>query len=285
MVLAVLLLAAPVWATVDVNCTAVNPGNTYEVQVVYSVATPDTNNVRAFGIRIDVNNGAEISSIDVNDKDYYIFPGTIDINDTTGEVDANGTAVAEGGIGQNYMILEMGSLYADDDPVHKTAPASSGTICSFFVSKECVVSLSRDTERGGVVMEDGSDYASLSGCSVAYAHCMPTSHPDWAQYDSVGRPDCWCTSVNPRQCHGDADGQAEGFFSQWVSNLDLNILMAAWNKPYANIAGLTENGTLLICADFDHVGEGFFANRVASGDLNIMMANWQINGKPDPNCP
>jgi len=285
LVLIVLLLSASAWAAVTVNCTAVDPGNTYEVRVSYAVT--DSNNVRAFGIRIDVNNGATISNIDVNDKDYYIFPGSIDINDTTGEVDANGTAVAEGGNGQSYMILEMGSLYAAADPKHQTAPASSGTICTFETSKECVVSLSRDTDRGGVVMEDGSDYASLSGCSLAYADCFPQAHPDWAQYDAVGRPDCWCY---PRQCHGDADGTEnvqKGMLPHWVGGPDLTILISGWKMPDTD-----PNFSSFICADFthtSHIQKGvLYPFRVGGPDLTILSTYWKgpnpPNPAPDANC-
>lgn len=286
LVLIVLLLSASAWAAVTVNCTAVDPGNTYEVLVSYSVT--DSNDVRAFGIRIDVNNGATISNIDVNDKDYYIFPGSIDINDTTGEVDAYGQAVAEGGNGQSYMILEMGSLYAATDPCHTTAPAKSGTICTFETNKECVVSLSRDTDRGGVVMEDGSDYASLSGCSLAYADCFPQAHPDWAEYDAVGRPPCWCY---PRQCHGDADNtehtEKGKLYNFWVGAPDLGVLALGWYKPDED-----PNFSSFICADFDHsshIEKGIpYSFRCGVPDLGIMATYWYgpNDGKPapDPNC-
>jgi len=276
LVLIVLLLSASAWAAVTVNCTSVGSG---EVQVSYTVT--DSNNVRAFGIRIDVNNGATISSIDVNDKDYYIFPGSIDINDSTGEVDAYGTAVAEGGDSQSYMILEMGSLYAATDPCHTTAPASSGTICTFEVSKECTVSLSRDTDRGGVVMEDGSDYASLSGCTVGYFGCFPQAHADWATWDSVGRPLSWCYT---RQCHGDADNAQDGdpktgYFYVWSG--DFNVLATGWKQPYSGDPSVDT----WIAADFDHDVDGdpktgYF--RVWSTDFSILSANWKTN--PDANC-
>ena len=292
MVLTVLLLAAPTWAAVSVTCTAVDPGVSYEVRVGYAVT--DTNNIRAFGIRIDVNNGATISNVDVNDTDYYIFPGSIDINDTTGEVDANGTAVAEGGNGQGYMILEMGSLYAADDAKHPCEPPQSGTICTFDVSKECVVSLSRDTARGGVVNENGSDSASLSGCSLAYSDCLPLSDPCWAEYDRYGRPNSWCYYS---QCHGDADGLIDGgtkvggFYH--VGSGDLTILGNGWKKKYNDATTPYEPNALnYLDADFDHekgggpkVG-GYY--RVGSPDMTILGLHWKLKCSDpcsaDPNC-
>ena len=286
MVLTVLLLTAPTWAAVSVTCTAVDPGVSYEVRVDYSVTGGDANNIRAFGIRIDVNNGAAISDIDVNDTDYYIFPGSIDINGTTGEVDSNGTAVAEGGNDSAYMILEMGSLYAADDVKHPCEPPQSGTLCTFETNKECVVTLTRDTARGGVVNENGSDTASLSGCSLTYADCYSKSRPDWARFDAVGRPPTWC---EPRQCHGDYDGLQEGnpkdgYFYVWQN--DLNLVIAGWKKDDAYLAANELVGVKLGAADGDHATEGnpkdgYFS--VWQQDLNLVVNNWK--GNPDANCP
>jgi hypothetical protein len=293
MVLAVLLLAASSWAAVNVTCTAVNPGNSGEVRVSYSVT--DSNEIRAFGIRIDVNNNATISNIDVNDKDYYIFPGSIDINDSNGAVNGWGSAVADGGAGENYMILEMGSLYATGDPYgHESAPASSGSICTFEVSRECTVSLSRDTDRGGVVMTDGSDYASLSGCDVSYFGCLPQAHADWTEWDKVGRPISWCYVS---QCYGDADGllggsvKGGGFYH--VGSPDLTALGAGWKKLYQNDTEYYEyepNALNYLNADFDHTrggsikGGGFY--RVGSPDLTILGTYWKelCLDHTDPNC-
>ena len=290
LVLAVLFLAAPTWATVSVDCVVLDvPGPNYVVAVNYTMGGGDANLPRAFGIRIDVNNGAVIEDIDVNDTDYYIFPGSIDINDTTGEVDSNGTAVAEGGVGQGYVILEMGSLYAATDPKHTTAPPSSGLLCTFEVSKECVVSLSPDTDRGGVVMENLNygESISLNGCTLLYDDCFPQNHPDWAEYDAMGRPPCWCY---PRQCHGDADGILNQEFMKtdhWVSLGDLQIMAIGWT-----LADTDPNFSTFICGDFKHASETQFgilhSFRVGLKDLQEMAKYWKgPNGGmpvPDANC-
>ena len=113
--------------------------------------------------------------------------------------------------------------------------------------------------------------------------CFPATHPDYFQWLLVGKPDCWCY---PRQCHGDACNDAQGRLNYWASTNDLAVLIAAWNKPYPLIAGLTEpiSGELLICADFDHKPEGRLKYRVSPNDLSILIANWNIPNKPDPNC-
>ena len=270
LVLTVLLLAAPTWAAISVTCTAVDLGNTYEVRVDYSYSG-DANTIRAFGIEIDVNNGAVISNIDVNDSDYYIFPGSIDINDTTGEVDSNGTAVVDYVADANgSFILEMGSLYDVCDVQHPCAPPSSGTLCTFETNKECVVGLTRDTARGGVVNEDGSDSASLSGCTLTYANCLPLGHADWAQYDTVGRPNAWC---GKKQCHGDATDSAETFGrDNWVAVgfADFTLLSNGYND---NSYGGDPTVDTWIAADFTHSAEQFGRDnwvRVGFADFTIL---------------
>jgi len=106
--------------------------------------------------------------------------------------------------------------------------------------------------------------------------CFPCTHPDYAEWVTVGKPECWCY---PRQCHGDADGLPYGpEINYWVSIPDLGILKSAWNKP---LASLVANE---ICADFDHLPYGKEDYRVSIPDLTILKANWNIPNGPDPNC-
>jgi hypothetical protein len=101
----------------------------------------------------------------------------------------------------------------------------------------------------------------------------------------LGKPMCWCGNVNPRQCHGDADGRSQGKKEYWASTDDLDVLIAAWNKPLGEIEGKTVDGVPLICADFDHEAQGKKKYRVSTNDLDILIANWNIANKPDPDCP
>jgi len=111
--------------------------------------------------------------------------------------------------------------------------------------------------------------------------CFPCCHEDYFEWLSVGKPDCWCY---PRQCHGDADNKSQGKKKYWVSTNDLDILIAAWNKPFADIEGVTLYGVPLICADFAHDTQGKKKYRVSTNDLDILIANWNRANKPDPNC-
>ena len=270
LVLTVLALTAPCWAAVSVSCSYVGEDVTVDYNCV-----GDANDIRAFGIQISVDNGGVISDVNVNDADYYIFPGSIDIN-SQGGVEAWGSAVVSQT--SSGFTLEMGSLYDPCDPDHKTVPPQIGTLCTFTVATPlagCTVSLTRDTSRGGVVMEDGEDYATLSGVVMPYGGCYPAGMADWAEWDTVGRPPCWC---NPRQCHGDADGLAQGRFIYWVSTDDLDILSDAWGKGLGALVGNE------ICADFDHLAQGRFLYRVSTDDLDILSAGWNLGGLPDPNC-
>jgi hypothetical protein len=102
---------------------------------------------------------------------------------------------------------------------------------------------------------------------------------------AVGQPDCWLSSINPRQCHGDADGLSQGKNKFWVSTSDLDVLIASWNKTFAELAGKTVGGIPLICADFDHTAQGKQQFRVSTNDLDILIANWQAADAPAPDCP
>jgi hypothetical protein len=111
--------------------------------------------------------------------------------------------------------------------------------------------------------------------------CFPATHPDYFEWLSVGKPDCWCY---PRQCHGDADGLKQGSaFAgyMYVGTDDLDVLINAWKilEPPKG-PGLSGNQ---ICADFDHDKQGSaFAGymRVGTDDLNVLIAYWKVLEPP-----
>ena len=87
--------------------------------------------------------------------------------------------------------------------------------------------------RGNVVLEDANqaivDLTGATNIQVTIGATYTGTHPE--EWIAVGKPACWMSSINPRQCHGDADGAAEGTLNFWVSMNDLEILIGAWNKP------------------------------------------------------
>ena len=108
------------------------------------------------------------------------------------------------------------------------------------------------------------------------------------QWISVGAPKCWCAEVNPRQCHGDADGLSETKQSFWTYTRDLTTLLAAWGIRYPEIEGKADsNGVPLVCADFDRYSESkvpAWGFSVYTSDLNILLSNWGDGAYPAADC-
>lgn len=144
-----------------------------------------------------------------------------------------------------------------------------------------------DTLRGGVVGDNVVAPAAgwkINQCVVFVTDCFDKNSVKYSEWVSVGKPDCWCIEKNPRQCKGDADGLSQGKQNYWVSTNDLNVLLAAWNKTYAQIQGQKFGTVDLICADFDHAAQGKQLYRVSTNDLNILLANWNVSNGPTPTC-
>jgi hypothetical protein len=275
--LTVLLLAAPAFCAVDVNCTA--DGNV--VTVTYD-ATADGVLPRAFGLDITVDNGATIEVLDYADPNFWVHPGSIVITD--GDVTDEGSAVAPntdpgalGGLGTGGVTIEMGSLYDGNDPCHTTGPDLSGVLLVFKCDSsgaDANVIIAGNAARGNVVLETTDEATVNYGtCKVVFAEpeCLKASAPEYAEWDAWGKPACWCYQ---RQCRGDASGTKLGF---WVQLADLNILKSAWYKSDALLAGIP-NG---ICADFNHAKLGF---RVQLADLNILKTYWYKADALTPCC-
>jgi hypothetical protein len=298
--LMVAVLTAPAWASVAISVTDLGG---QKAAIDYS----GTELVRAFALDITVDAGTieAISDFARGDDNsgYGIFPANfsryITVDPLTGEVsdwssqgytpvaDANDPG-ALGGIGTSGITIEMGSLY------DTKAPPLQGRLCVITVSEACKVTVAANATRGNVVLENASqatlDLTGATNIQVGAAAPGPAGAPrdaaaqtdDW---QAVGKPACWLASVNPRQCRGDADGTSQGSQKFWVSTNDLDILIAAWNKPYDQIKDQKIGDVPLICADFDHKAQGTTTFRVSTNDLDILIANWQLSNKPAADCP
>lgn len=287
-VLALLVLAVPVWAATDVEitCEQIEP-NEPNVAIGY-IKTGD-GHVRAFALDIVVTSPALILDVKCVSADYYIYPGSIDIDEDTGEVTDDGSCVCDDGDypvdtlpgppDSNGVTIEMGSLYDDvpplDDPCHQTPPSDSGTLVILKVDSDCCITVTENILRGGIVLEEPQATPTLdlpdgNDCCVEGLACY-FGMADYAQWQLVGEPECWCY---PRQCHGDADGLPYGLPGYWVSIPDLTILKNAWNKPAAQLVGNEA------CADFDHLPYGLPNYRVSIPDLTILKANWNSSATP-----
>ncbi|MHC4675321.1 MAG: hypothetical protein ACYTBZ_22780, partial [Planctomycetota bacterium] len=221
--LTVLLFAAPAWAEVTITATQV--GTTDQVEISY---VSDGNLPRAFGLDITITDG-NITACEPNMtgectklvRGYGMFPGTIQIDgegnvtDYGSPVAPSGSTGALGGIDTNGVTIEMFSLYKEPN-----APALSGVLCVLTVSEPGFVRIAGNAARcgtpKGVVMEDWTEdpvVTFVTGPFTCGLDCFPCDHPDYAEWVAAGKPDCWC---HPRQCHGDADGLAEGKGLFWV---------------------------------------------------------------------
>jgi predicted outer membrane repeat protein len=115
---------------------------------------------------------------------------------------------------------------------------------------ECIPS---DLNRSQFV--DFNDFAIFGQWwQINYSLCFPRWHPDYANWITAGQPDCWCYS---RQCHGDADGLAQGDPKtgyHYVGTIDLEILLSVWvlAEPGCWPAKYGDCPNYNPCVDFDH---------------------------------
>jgi len=169
LVLAVLMLAVPVMAGVRIDANQV--GTTKVVQVSYIAADGNIPRAFALDVRISEANDANVLPYGFN-QNYYVAPGTFTY---IGGVTVWGNpAVGPNTVG---FTTEMGSLWATNDPCgHIAQPPSTGVLFSFKVDHACTVTLTENSQRGGVVMEktDGNfpaGYVTLYGTTVADEIC------------------------------------------------------------------------------------------------------------------
>lgn len=291
--LVIVMLATPAWADIAITATDLGGGL---VAIDYS----GSELARAFALDITVDAGtiSTISDFAIGDNNngYGIFPAnfsryiTVDpesgqvtdwvVNGYTPVADANDPG-ALGGLGTNGITIEMGSLYDTE------APPLEGRLCAITCSEPCRLTVTTNATRGNVVLEDATEATvNLEAATdVPVAGVTAYTGPQPEQWEEVGEPDCWISSINPRQCHGDIDGTSEGKSKYWVSTNDLDILIAAWEKTFPEIDGQSLNGTSLICADIDHLSQGKNKYRVWTNDLDILISNWRVADGPAPDCP
>ena len=170
--LAMLLIASPAMAVVTVTAACDDANGV--VTVSY---TTDGEIVRAFALDVTVSDGNAIENVTNLSSDYYIAPGSVDIDD--GAIEDGGDIVASddfpgtlGGEGTSGVTIEMASLYADGEP----APGTSGDLFSFEVDTafdvEDCVALALNSIRGGIVLENASAASeSFSVCCINPPGC------------------------------------------------------------------------------------------------------------------
>lgn len=282
-ILVTLLVAALVAPAMAIEFTATDMG-AGQLRVNYTLTAGEV--LRGMALKISVTSGdAVVSATD----DVVIPVGTfntfIDYAFTTptgydvgvGHCLANPAAagVLDLAAPKAEFVVSLG--YLDQGGAQAGLTVDSFFDVFFDMSANSAGTITADSLRGGIV---GDSMVATTTLPLAFAlngECY--TGPQYAEWVAVGKPDCWCSSNNPRQCKGDVDGLYQGKQFYYVSTNDLAILLAAWNKPIAALTGDQ------ICADLDHLAQGKQFYRVSTNDLAIMLANWNINNGPAPTCP
>jgi hypothetical protein len=287
--LAVLLLAAPAWATtVTVSCAQVEDTNKVEIWYETDASLP-----RAFGLDITISDGnivacepAMVGECSATVRGMGIFPGTITI-DAVGNVTDYGSPVApesdlpedtQPGLGTNSITVEMGSLYVDTN-----SPDPCGLLCTLTIAdtQSCTVSIAANVSRAGngVVLEDPDEVATVTLGTCPYNYitdcfyeglvdcCGHTvTAAEVATWESLGKPECWCY---PCHCRADSDGNC------LIQPVDALALRDAW-------PGL--GGTYNECVDVDYSGPN-----IQPVDALALRDAWPGLGGPGcsgcPGCP
>jgi hypothetical protein len=257
--LALLVLAITVPAMADVTITLTNEAN--EVTIGYDCNDGEV--VRAFALDVTVTDGGFlVGSVEPNTADYWVYP----TNMTFTVVDGN-TVVAQYGspiAGESNAggVLEMASLYGENDPNRQDAPPSSGTLCTFGIEcegDEATVSVALNAQRGGVVLEDPDEAVTVNLPSDINAPCsggclivgqvvggVLITQDMRTLWDSLGQPECWCYDCHFRGDTNDdgvidstdllgTDGPGGSVYDGWYD---------AWNIAYHPCADTSNDGII-----------------------------------------
>jgi hypothetical protein len=276
LMLSVLLLGATAFAA-DVTISCSTDGN--EVTVSYQ-AHGDANIPRGLGLNIELACDANITATGSYNADYWVYPGSIDINTTVDPpvVDSNGSPVAvpdpcnpgrelPGPPDANGMTIEMGSLHYPPEVNSVNAPDINGVLLKFYVdaSADCNVVISGNAARGNVVLYDATEADVLyTGCTVT-TDCLPGSDPGYALWVTMGKPKEWCCKW---QSSGDATGDG---------NINVNDLLVI-RPPTFDTPWTDANYDCR--ADFDHDG-----NVNINDLLLIRPPNFDITLEAGYTCP
>jgi hypothetical protein len=287
--LLVLALAAPTFAAVNISIVDNENGTATLV-----IDTTSGEVVRGVALKVTATDGATLVSTAATVNPVFNtfidaafeLGGAYNIGDGQPFAKANeaGTAAA----GATEFSISMGVLDQAGNQAGYTSPVGGEALITFETGAGTIC-VALDTLRGGIVGDAAivSNLDAAAVCSpvtILPTDCWTGDAASRLVWESVGKPEGWCKSVNPRQCKGDADGLSQGKNNWWVSTNDLGVLVAAWNKPYAEIAGQQTNGVDLINADFDRTPQGKNNWRVSTNDLGILVANWNQNNAPAAIC-
>jgi len=204
-ILAIVAIASPVMAAVTISGT--QSGSTITVNYAAS-----GNSIRAFAMDLTATTGT-ITAVNCTSSQplgYYIYPGSIQIQSGTiavyGDCVCNAVTfpgVTQPGEGTSAVTVEMGSLYTGT-----TKPASSGQLLTLTLSNSAAkIVASRNTGRGGIVMEDPGESAgdnlptTIPGDCLYVGRTFPATagftgltvnSTHLAKWIYLNKPNCWC---------------------------------------------------------------------------------------------
>lgn len=234
LMLAVLALASVVYAAdVDISC---NPDG--DEVTVYYAGVNDANKPRGMAIRVDLDNGATITSVTPLENGYWVYPGSIDVEDPC---QYNGTPVAEGGgVTDSYMIIEMGSLHSPTG--YADGPTTTGQVIKFTVSGNCNVTTSGNAQRGGIVKYDATEAdVNYTGCTVTLGcDCVGDINGDrWIRSTDINALVSFLSSLgSPYRCSSSQGCWNDCFDvngDNWIRSTDINALvslLSSFGSPY-----------------------------------------------------
>jgi hypothetical protein len=253
----VLVLAGPVWATVDISCEQVGDTN----EIVVSFVNSEPNRVRAFALDITLSSGV-FEDVNCVNTDYWVYPGSISFDPATQEFEPGlclcdaGYPGTHGGLDTNAVGIEMASLYVGE----ANAPAQAAELVRLRIdgAGSIEMSISENVIRHGVVMENPYEVVTVNttGCTIEIDPTIGT---------------CWDT-VN--ECAGQPEGDAN--CDGCKDFLDLGMVKVSIFKVKGD-PGYN------CCADFNH------DNAVNFMDLGVLKINflqcWWSPATGNQNCP
>ena len=161
--LVVALLAVPAFAAAPALDLVAGTGG-----VVTLNYTTNGSLISGMGLKITATNGAVFSNYadGAQGTAYWVHPTNFTYDGTTV---VKGSAVASNDA--NGLMLEYGALYVRPGTGDPNKPATSGTLCTFKVDKNCTVTVVSDYA-GGVVTEDFNSFTTLTdSVAVTFALC------------------------------------------------------------------------------------------------------------------
>jgi hypothetical protein len=261
LIMAILLIASPAMATVNISCVAAGDGSG-TVTVSY-VAT--ANDVRAFAFDVNALT-ANITAATRLDPNYFIHPGSTRLKDPGATIRTAGTVNCSGsfagtlpGLGTNGVTTEQASLYeggAANSP-GGSGVGSSGDLFSIVVDANTTIEVRENTIRGGVVMEDPDEDPALTNAGGVLCSCS-----------AIYR--CWGDVGNTDGTYGH-DGKVDtGDLIALLSELIVNGAGASYQLPAPGQFWLGDVGNT----------DGTYGqdNKVDTGDLIALLSELIVSG-------